>query len=116
MEGECCAFNFTPGCDRKACCELVCIELGDEYCCRGKWDDLCAAKARNNCPNICVCNLFGDLNDDRAIDLKDIAAFQNCFASGGTAVGDECACADHDADDDADLLDFTSLAPHFRQP
>ncbi len=108
MQGDCCGYNFTPGCDRKYCCEIVCIELGDEFCCRGKWDDVCARKARENCPNVCSCADFGDMNEDGGIDLRDVAAFQNCF-SGNAAVDDACACGDWDADDHIDLADYEVL-------
>lgn len=118
MEGDCCGFNFTAGCDREFCCDLICNVLngGDEYCCRGKWDDQCARKARENCPNICACELFGDLNGDTFHDLLDVAAIQNCFGGQGAAVGDPCACADYDADDDVDLADFNFLYATLGQP
>ncbi len=106
QEGDCCNFNFTPGCSREECCNIVCIELGDEFCCRGEWDDVCARKARDNCPNICICDQFGDMNEDGAVDLSDVAGFQNCFTGRGGSIEDACACADYDADDDVDLADY----------
>jgi len=111
MEGDCCDFNFTGGCDREFCCDLICnvLDGGDEFCCRGKWDDICARKAREHCANICECEAFGDLNGDGLHDLRDVAANQNCFGGQGAAIGDECACADYDSDDDADLADFRAF-------
>ncbi len=105
MQGDCCGYNFTPGCDRKGCCELICIELGDEFCCRGKWDLVCARKAGENCPNVCDCETFGELSGDGVVDLRDFAKFSNCFTGPGGSVPDPCACADYDGDDDVDAED-----------
>lgn len=108
MEGECCTPHVpTPGCNREACCDLVCNL--DEFCCRGEWDDVCARKARDHCPNICVCSMFADLDDNGVVNLRDFALFQNCFTSSSSVIGDECACADYDADDRVTLPDFKAF-------
>jgi hypothetical protein len=106
--GDCCMGRFfTPGCERSACCEKVCVELGDEICCTGEWDDVCARKARESCLNVCDCDSFGNFDADPAIDLRDAAAYQICFSGDGSSpVPSACACADYDGDGDADLQDF----------
>jgi hypothetical protein len=109
MPGDCCASNPTPGCDREECCNLICIVRGDEFCCRGNWDNICARDAALYCPNICDCEQFGDMNADEALNLRDIAGFQNCFAGRAVAIGDVCGCGDYDADDDVDLADYKAL-------
>jgi len=110
-DGSCCsAHPATTGCDRAACCELVC-DL-DIFCCRGEWDTVCANKARLNCPNVCECVLFGDFDATAAVDLLDFASFQLCFSgAGGGPLAAGCACADYDGDDDADLADFARFGP-----
>lgn len=104
--GECCVGRFfSTGCERSACCQTVCTL--DEFCCTGEWDDVCARKARDNCLNVCDCESFGNFEADPAIDLRDVAAFQNCFSGDGSApVPPACACADYDGDGDSDLPDF----------
>lgn len=39
----------SPGCSDPACCALVCLQPGFEYCCVVEWDAACAAEARNAC-------------------------------------------------------------------
>jgi len=80
MEGECCTRHEpTPGCNREACCDLVCNVLGDGFCCRIEWDDVCARKAVENCPNICVCTMFADLDDNGVVNLRDFALFRTAL-------------------------------------
>lgn len=109
-EGPCCEDNpLGPGCERANCCEIVC-EL-DSFCCTVSWDDICGRKARENCPNICDCESFGDFDLNVAVNLRHIAAFLACFTGAGNApVASGCECADYDADDDADLDDFVLFA------
>ncbi len=108
MEGECCTRHEpTPGCNREACCDLVCNL--DEFCCRGEWDLVCATKAQNNCPNICVCVMFADLDSNGIVNLRDFALFQSCFTGNVGTVGDECACADYDGNDRVGLADFKAF-------
>jgi hypothetical protein len=104
--GDCCVGRFfSGGCERSGCCHTVCTL--DPFCCRGEWDDLCAQKAVAHCLNVCVCESFGNFDADPAIDLRDVAAFQNCFSGDGSApVPPACACADYDGDGDSDLQDF----------
>ena len=81
------------------------------YCCNGVWDFVCGRKARENCPNICDCESFGDFDLNLAVDLRDIAAFLVCFTGpGNPPVASGCECADYDADNDADLDDFVLFA------
>ena len=69
--------------------------------------DEATRKARDNCLNVCDCESFGNFDADPAIDLRDVAAFQNCFSGDGSApVRPACACADYDGDGDADLMDY----------
>ena len=115
MPGECCTRHEpTPGCDRKACCDLICAV--DSFCCRSQWDDVCARYARERCPNICVCTMFGDLDGDALVDFRDFALLQNCFAGSGSPIGDECACADYNADDRVTLADFKAFVGVFTSP
>ncbi len=104
--GDCCTSRFfTGGCEREACCRTVC-EF-DEFCCDGEWDDICAQNARSSCQNVCDCPLFGNFGEDPSIDLRDAAAFQNCYSGADSApVPAECACADYDGDGDADQVDL----------
>ena len=107
--GDCCTGRLTPGCERAACCEIVCAL--DEFCCTSEWDSVCARKAGENCPNICECAAFGDFDDRPAIDLRDAARFLNCFSGETTVqIPVECACADYDGDGDADLTDYAAFA------
>jgi len=112
-EGDCCAPRVAgAGCDRVNCCEIVCGL--DAYCCDDHWDVTCYRKAFDYCPNICHCETFGDFDVNEAINLRDIAAFYECFTGpdhGPVATG--CECADYDADDDADLDDFEPFAALF---
>ena len=108
MPGECCTRHEpTPGCDREACCDLICAD--DSFCCRGEWDDVCARHARERCPNICVCTMFADLDGDGLVNLRDFALFQNCFTGNDGTVGDACACADYDGNDRVGLADFKAF-------
>ena len=117
MEGECCTRHEpTPGCNREACCDLVCNVLGDGFCCRIEWDDVCARKANENCPNVCVCAMFADLDDNGLVNLGDFARFQNCFTGNVGTVGDECACADYNGDDRVTLADFAAFFEVFTVP
>ncbi len=104
--GDCCASHIPDGgCERVFCCEIVC-EL-DSFCCDGEWDGICADMALVNCPNICVCDSFGDFDVSTNVDLVDVASFLTCFTGAGTGpVAPGCECADYDADGDADLDDF----------
>ncbi|MDO8629030.1 MAG: hypothetical protein Q7R41_00925 [Phycisphaerales bacterium] len=108
--GECCVGrSFSTGCERSACCQAVCTL--DEYCCTGEWDGVCAQKAVAHCLNVCACESFGNFDADPAIDLRDAAAFQNCFSGDGSApIPPACACADYDGDGDADLMDYQVLS------
>ncbi len=108
--GDCCTGRlFETGCDRPACCQTVC-EM-DPVCCDEKWDDICARKADQHCLNVCDCEIFGNFDADTAINLHDVAAFQNCFSGIGSApVPSACACADYDGDGDSDLDDIAVFA------
>lgn len=105
--GDCCTGRFfSTGCERSGCCRTVCAL--DEFCCIGEWDDVCARKARENCLNVCDCEVFGDFDGNALIDLGDAAQMQNCFSGdGSTLIPLACACADYDGDGDADLSDAT---------
>lgn len=46
-QGDCCVVHGTPGCDDEECCAIVCAM--DSFCCKGKWDELCADAAQANC-------------------------------------------------------------------
>lgn len=108
--GGCCVGPHTPGCEREGCCEIVCAL--DSFCCRGEWDSVCARKARDNCPNVCECESFGEFDDAPPVDLRDVAGYFNCFTgSSGTTSGDACACSDYDGDGDSDLFDYAVFAP-----
>jgi hypothetical protein len=111
--GECCVESFfTKGCEREGCCETVCRI--DDYCCNTEWDSVCANLAHNHCLNVCDCEEFGNFDEVEANDLRDAAAFQNCFSGSGSApVPGACACADFDGDGDADLLDFAVFSTFF---
>jgi hypothetical protein len=62
-------------------------------------------------PQLCDCDDFGNFDADIAINLRDAAAFANCFSGNGSApMAVECACADYDGDGDADLDDFAVFA------
>jgi len=104
--GDCCASHIPDGgCERELCCQIVCAL--DSFCCDGEWDGPCVNKARANCPNICVCDSFGDFDAGTTVDLVDVASFLTCFTGAGSGpVAPGCECADYDADDDADLSDF----------
>jgi len=107
--GDCCA-NHAPGtgCETELCCQIVC-DL-DPFCCRGEWDGPCARKARENCPNICLCDTFGDFDLSATVDLFDVASFFTCFTGAGNGpVAAGCECGDYDADGDSDLVDFAAL-------
>jgi len=114
--GACCVGRmFSAGCERSGCCHTVCTF--DSYCCTGEWDDICARKARENCLNVCACPSFGNFDADPAIDLRDAAAFLNCFSGDGSSpVPSSCACADYDGDGDADLQDFRVLTDLLQSP
>lgn len=117
MAGECCTRHEpTPGCNREACCDLVCNVLGDGFCCRIEWDDVCARKANENCPNVCVCAMFADLDDNGIVNLRDFAMLQTCFTGNVGMVGDECACADYDGNDRVGLADFAVFFDVFTAP
>lgn len=111
--GECCVESFfTMGCEREGCCETVCRI--DDYCCNTEWDSVCTRYAIENCLNVCDCAEFGNFDDMESSDLRDAAAFSNCFSGIGSApVPSECACADYDGDGDADLDDFKVFAKMF---
>ena len=53
----------------------------------------------------------GDCDGD--LDLSDFLAFQRCFTGPGSALGDDCGCADIDGDGDADLADLVSFQARF---
>ncbi len=104
--GDCCTDHAPDGgCEREFCCDLVCGR--DSYCCDGEWDNICANIARANCPNICVCDSFGDFDVSATLDLVDVASLLTCFTGAGNSpVAPGCECADYDGDGDADLNDF----------
>ena len=108
--GGCCVGPHTPGCEREGCCEIVCAL--DSFCCRGEWDSVCARKARDNCPNVCDCESFGEFDNTPPVDLRDVAGLFNCFTgSGGDTSGETCACSDYDGDGDSDLFDYAVFVP-----
>lgn len=109
-EGNCCSAHLGRGCEREACCDLVC-KL-DDYCCEFAWGPNCGALAQQHCPNVCTCLMFGDFDQSGTIDLSDFAALQVCFSGDYPGyVGPGCECADYDGDDDSDIFDFA----HFGQ-
>ena len=68
----------------------------------------------NNVPDECEClNSRGDSDGDADLDLRDIAAFQNCYG-GSASVG--CACADLDGDGAIDAADIVVLAQQITGP
>jgi hypothetical protein len=58
----------------------------------------------STCPGELLCPGAGDCNHDGHSDLRDLAAFQNCFTGSGGP--NRCACTDLDADGDTDLDDW----------
>ncbi len=112
-EGNCCEGRGTPGCDRQACCELVCA--ASSRCCTTFWDSGCASFAARECaPTACACLFFGDANDDGLIDLRDAADMFTCFTGpAGGPIDVRCACVDDDGDGDVDLTDYQSFASFF---
>ncbi|HEY3242758.1 MAG TPA: hypothetical protein VGM03_05340 [Phycisphaerae bacterium] len=65
-------------------------------------------------PNGCT---FFDSDADGDIDLRDVAAFANCFTgpAGGVPTS-ACAANDQDGDADVDLLDYATLPAHLTGP
>ena len=58
-----------------------------------------------------------DFDGDGVVDLRDFAAFQNCFTGEApTECGDGCSLFDLDPDDDIDLSDFTIFLDALRGP
>ncbi len=107
--GDCCqAHPGSSGCERSACCQTVC-EI-DSACCTDGWSISCARTARENCPNICDCDSFGDFDANGQVDLRDVAAFQRCFSGNSLApLPTACACSDYDGDGHANLTDLPAL-------
>jgi hypothetical protein len=53
---------------------------------------------------------LGDMNQDAHVDLRDVAAFDNCFTgSGGAPATNDCEPAHFDGDTDIDLTDYAGL-------
>ncbi len=76
--GSCCAENGSPGCDDSACCDAVCED--DPFCCENEWDDICAARAMDQCS---ACADPG-CNED---------AGDCCTPNGSTGCDDDECCA-----------------------
>lgn len=108
---SCCGLNFTPGCNRGACCDIVCGI--DPSCCTDNWSDACAARAREACsPVLCDCGRLGDFDGDDWSDLRDVAAFMNCaIDETGDGIAPDCACGDANGDAFVDATDFAALFP-----
>ena len=113
-EESCCEGHGTPGCDRGACCELIC-SMGSR-CCTVFWDSGCADAAAKFCPaSACGCALFGDLDEDDMINLRDAARFFTCFTGDGISppLAQDCYCGDGDGDGTVNIDDYDAFAPFF---
>jgi hypothetical protein len=108
--GDCCTGrDSSAGCERAACCQTVC-EM-DSVCCTEVWDNICAREAAENCVHVCECAEYGNFDADSTINLRDAAAFMNCYSGSGSPPAHvECACADYNGDGDSDLDDFGFFA------
>lgn len=108
--GSCCTAHGTGGCERAACCEIVCLE--SPSCCANFWSGGCTSFAAELCrPTACACSKIGDLNGDGRIDLRDVARVQNCFTGlEGGPIGFDCACGDDDGDGTVDSEDWPGVS------
>jgi len=53
---------------------------------------------------------YGDNDDDTDVDLKDIAALQNCYSGANVPhAGNGCGLFDYNADGDVDPIDYRNL-------
>ena len=60
-------------------------------------------------------NRCGDLTGDGAVDLRDVAVFQNCFG-GPSYSSAACACADLNGDTDINLFDLPAFVSALISP
>ncbi len=74
--GDCCAQNGSPGCEDSTCCEAVCID--DPFCCEITWDDVCAARAADQCATCALPSCNEDAGD--------------CCSANGTPGCDDSDC------------------------
>jgi hypothetical protein len=61
-------------------------------------------------------DIFADFDDDGDKDLRDVAAFQNCFGLSGPDVEPACGRADWEDDDDVDATDAREMANRLSGP
>lgn len=113
--GSCCWY-YGEGCDigcfNDDCRQRVC-EIADQ-CCSECWDFVCSEYARSICVEVCGCDQFADFDGKGGVDLRDFAAFQNCFTGRVADLVPGCNCGDYDADGDIDLTDYRFLYGAFR--
>ncbi|HRX86405.1 MAG TPA: hypothetical protein P5572_15395, partial [Phycisphaerae bacterium] len=64
----------------------------------------------------CVADHAFDANQDGVLDLSDLAHYTLCLAGVGIEPPLNCACFDHDFDDDVDLADFAPLQAALAAP
>lgn len=114
--GSCCTAHGTGGCERAACCEIVCSETPS--CCANFWSGGCTSSVSEFCVStVCSCAKIGDLNADGRVNLSDIARVQTCFTGiEGGPIGLECACADDDGNGTVDPQDWSALPAALKGP
>lgn len=70
--GDCLEVHATPGCAWPDCCETVCIEFEQPWCCDDEWDQFCVAAAEVVCspPSACIqdTGTCYEANDSRGCD------------------------------------------------
>jgi subtilisin-like proprotein convertase family protein len=89
--GNCCAANFSPGCDNVACERAICVI--DPTCCDDEWDSTCADLAVLNAA--CECPGCGN------------PAAGDCLVSNGSPYCDDLDCCESICTADAFCCDNT---------
>ena len=97
--GDCCVSNGTPGCEDFDCCDLVCAT--DPFCCDSSWDNICANRAAELCPQ---CDIVpGDIDRDGAVGQTDLFVL---FGDWGECFDCSDCPSDLDGDCEAGILDL----------
>ncbi len=84
---DCCAANATPGCDDRACEEVICAV--NRFCCALEWDSLCAETAQTLCavcgaPPLGAC-CFSNGGDCLNLGEATCVGLDGIWQGGGTA-------------------------------
>lgn len=112
--GDCCECTGLLGCNDVTCCDIVCFQ--DPACCENGWDQVCVDIARTFCNDYCTCPSFGDFDGSGDVNLRDLAAFGNCFTGPSATIACGCDCADENGDRYGDLDDYSVFYVRFVGP